>query len=192
MQLDLFLPRFKLYDFADHGDMDITRMIFRVADVPYEEVLIDRNTEWEQLQQGLSGQTAADDSIVDMLADLLHEAHVSLKLWTKAMRSATNSEHDIDSLDKMAKHYVSTRLGPVLEKYLYRNGTGFLVGEKVTWADLMAISFFNAFFENGREDFLSAFPLIKQHYQRLAPVVLPQKKIDHNHDQNAHQTTLMA
>uniref|UniRef100_A0A183VH90 Thioredoxin_14 domain-containing protein n=1 Tax=Toxocara canis TaxID=6265 RepID=A0A183VH90_TOXCA len=79
----------------------------------------------------LSGQTAADDSIVDMLADLLHEAHVSLKLWTKAMRSATNSEHDIDSLDKMAKHYVSTRLGPVLEKYLDRNGTGFLVGEKV-------------------------------------------------------------
>ncbi|VDM29310.1 unnamed protein product [Toxocara canis] len=53
MQLDLFLPRFKLYDFADHGDMDITRMIFRVADVPYEEVLIDRNTEWEQLQQDM-------------------------------------------------------------------------------------------------------------------------------------------
>lgn len=53
MQLNFFLPRFKLYDFADRNNADITRMIFRVANVPYEEVLIDRDGEWQQLQRGI-------------------------------------------------------------------------------------------------------------------------------------------
>uniref|UniRef100_F1LEC7 Glutathione S-transferase 4 n=1 Tax=Ascaris suum TaxID=6253 RepID=F1LEC7_ASCSU len=209
MQLNFFLPRFKLYDFADRNNADITRMIFRVANVPYEEVLIDRDGEWQQLQRemplgtlpvleidghkiggttaicrqlawrfGLSGETAADDSVVDMLADFLHEAHISLKSWINAIHNVNNSEQDVESLDKMANHYVNTRLGPVLEKHLEKNGTGFLVGGKITWADLMAISFFNTLFDNGREDFISAFPLIKQHYQQIAPIVLPLKKFN--------------
>uniref|UniRef100_A0A0M3IHI4 glutathione transferase n=1 Tax=Ascaris lumbricoides TaxID=6252 RepID=A0A0M3IHI4_ASCLU len=178
MQLNFFLPRFKLYDFADRSNADITRMIFRVANVPYEEVLIDRDGEWQQLQRGLSGETAADDSIVDMLADFLHEAHISLKSWINAIHNVNNSEQDVESLDKMANHYVNTRLGPVLEKHLEKNGTGFLVGGKMTWADLMAVSFFNTLFDNGREDFISAFPLIKQHYQQIAPIVLPLKKFN--------------
>uniref|UniRef100_A0A914RCK1 GST N-terminal domain-containing protein n=1 Tax=Parascaris equorum TaxID=6256 RepID=A0A914RCK1_PAREQ len=103
-------------------------MIFRVANIPYEEVLIDRNNEWQQLQREMPlgtlpvleidghkiggttaicrqlawrFETAADDSIVDMLADFLHEAHISLKSWINAIQNVNNSEQDVSSSCKI-------------------------------------------------------------------------------------------
>ncbi|VDK42026.1 unnamed protein product [Anisakis simplex] len=120
---------------------------------------------------GLSGQTAADDAVVDMLSDLLHEGSQVLECWRNAIKNNDGSDFQLISLDENARHYVSTRLGPILEKYLCMNAKGFLVGDKMTWADIMAISVFKTFFENDREDLLSAFPLIRQHYARFSPAV---------------------
>ncbi|VDK28193.1 unnamed protein product [Gongylonema pulchrum] len=52
MQVDFTLPAFKLYDFEGRRSSELARLIFKVANVPYEDIIADRMEHWDAVKNG--------------------------------------------------------------------------------------------------------------------------------------------
>jgi len=62
--------------------------------------------------------------------------------------------------------HLATQL-PIFEKYLEASGTGWFVGEHITWLDIFAGEFFSKFPTFGDASALDAYPKLKQHVERV-------------------------
>lgn len=52
MKLNFLLPKFKLYDFDDHRGSELARLIFKVANVPYDDINVNGNEQWDAIRYG--------------------------------------------------------------------------------------------------------------------------------------------
>ncbi|CAJ0579695.1 unnamed protein product, partial [Mesorhabditis spiculigera] len=157
---------FKLYYFPGRGFAEPTRMMFKLADEAFEDVRIDQ-TQWpnhkasmpfgkmpvlevdgEKIPEssaiarfvarkfGFGGQTPVQmawvDAIVDGFKDYYKEItdyyYTALGFMNKGDKQELYKTVYIPARDKYFGN---------LEERLEKNGTGFLVGDSVTWADLV-------------------------------------------------------
>ncbi|MFH4973736.1 hypothetical protein AB6A40_000445 [Gnathostoma spinigerum] len=194
---NLLSPKFKVYDFDDRSSADVIRIMFKAFGAPYEEVLVKKDEQWDSLKEemplrslpvlevdgvriggltaicrqlawrfGLSGRTATEDSLVDMIADVIHEAFVTLHIGSDFLQKADDEESKKTD-EKMKKNYLQERIGPIIEKQLLKNGNGFLVGDQVTWVDLLAVALFKTYIDNGHRDYFEKFPNLLRHYDSI-------------------------
>uniref|UniRef100_A0A915PY08 glutathione transferase n=1 Tax=Setaria digitata TaxID=48799 RepID=A0A915PY08_9BILA len=172
--------------------------MFKVANVPYEDININREEHLDAIKSetplgtlpilevdgvklsgqtavcrhlawrfGLSGETAVSDSLLDMFADLLLEAQVLLFGSTDGDNdSIANFVTDDTELEK-----VCNRVAAIIDKQLTDNNTSYLVGEKITWVDLMTYTFFNSLADRGKNTYLDRYPSTKQMYDRISQLV---------------------
>ncbi|VDN07355.1 unnamed protein product [Thelazia callipaeda] len=195
MKIDLFLPKFKLYDFDDRRSGALARLIFTVANIPYEDIIINHEEQWDALKNetplgtlpileidgmkmngqtaicrhlawrfGLSGQSAASDFLLDMFADMLFEAQI---LFSGTMTDVTERRTNCLTTDNMELVEIVQRTLSVIEKQLNTNNSSYIIGEEITWVDLMIYTFFNTIMEQGKDIILDRYPLTKKMYQRI-------------------------
>ncbi|CAJ0929813.1 unnamed protein product, partial [Mesorhabditis belari] len=187
------LPKFFLYDKADQESSQVIRMIFSIANIPYEMKEVDEITiqdlplrsvpvlEIDGAKIGnatticrhlgwrfdLSGQTALEDSMVDMIAETIHEAKQKLQPWLDHIEYKSIDYSKPECSDRYALEYLDGYLGPIIENILLKSGSSWLIGHKMTWADLMVASLFNSIIYH-RPNFFHSYPNIYLHNKKVA------------------------
>lgn len=74
-----------------------------------------------------------------------------------------------DSFDKMKAETLPAKL-PIVEKIIKDNGTGFIVGSKLSVADLSCFDVAEHVRDNFGADMLAKFPSLKAHFEKVAAV----------------------
>ncbi|GMT13630.1 hypothetical protein PFISCL1PPCAC_4927, partial [Pristionchus fissidentatus] len=159
------MPEYKLYYFPIRGLGEVPRQILALADVKFENVGITKE-QWPEFksktpfgqmpvlevdgkqipqsfaiaryvasQHGLAGKTPFEAAWVDALADQYKDFNNDFKKFFYLVLGfgegdleAAKLEHGIPARDKFF---------PLVVKQLKSNGTGFLVGDSVTWVDVL-------------------------------------------------------
>ncbi|VDK83067.1 unnamed protein product [Litomosoides sigmodontis] len=191
------MPKFKLYNSSNQRCGKLAKLIFKIANVPYEDISINQEEQWDAIRNetplgtlpileidgiklggqtaicrhlawmfGLSGQTPTMDTLLNMFADSIFEAQVSVFGPTDD-GSDSNTSVIVDDV-KLAK--VCSRIAFIIEKQLTSNKTSYLTGEKITWVDLMVYVFFNSLLDYGKNVNLSKYPLVKHMYDRISQI----------------------
>uniref|UniRef100_A0A0N5AYQ3 GST N-terminal domain-containing protein n=1 Tax=Syphacia muris TaxID=451379 RepID=A0A0N5AYQ3_9BILA len=115
---------------------------------------------------GFGGADALQDSIVDMLVEFFYEASIRLNSQEKC-KCIKNASVDEDKSD-----YLDSEFLPKFVHYLTRIENDYLVGDQLTWADVMAFTFIKQYLlsviDEEREH-NDRYSKIKDYYQKLAP-----------------------
>jgi len=116
---------------------------------------------------GLAGKDAMEQAKVDMYVDCLEDLIPKIR---PAVREYMTNQRNQQDTELVLIHEVAEKhLVPyiqLIEKHLEKNGSGFLVGNSLTWADIEHFSFFSALIEM-KPDLLSDVP----HFKNLRSVV---------------------
>ncbi|OZC09851.1 glutathione S-transferase protein [Onchocerca flexuosa] len=196
MTVDILLPKFKLYNFNDQRNDKLVKLIFKMANIPYEDINISRKEQWNAIKNetplgtlpvlemdgvklsgqtsicrhlawrfGLSGQSATSDALLDMFADLLLETQI---LVFGPMDDNNDSNTNVIIVDDINLEKICDRVASIIEKQLIKNNTSFLIGEQVTWVDLMTYIFFNSLMDHGKNVNLDKHPSVKNMYKKIS------------------------
>ncbi|KAL3985453.1 Glutathione S-transferase C-terminal domain family protein [Acanthocheilonema viteae] len=194
----MLLPKFKLYNSNEQRNGKLAKLIFQIANVPYENISIDREEQWNAIRNetlpgtlpileiddvklsgqtaicrhlawrfGLSGQTATTDALLDMFADLLFEAQI---LIFGPANDDNDSNINVVTADDMKVGKVCNRIASIIEKQLTNHKTTYLIGEEITWVDLMTYVFFNSLMDYGKGVNLDRYPSVKRMYERISQI----------------------
>ncbi|KAI9565907.1 hypothetical protein GHT06_009705 [Daphnia sinensis] len=108
-------------------------------------------------QHGLAGQNDWEQSQADMYVDCIYD----LIGGTRPIIHETDKDKQKEMFQKFLQDVVNPHLQKV-EQQLINNGSGFLVGKSITWADLAYYSFFSPMMERLGEAILDSTPHLKK------------------------------
>ena len=107
-------------------------------------------------------EQAQADAIVDQCQDLIDQF-----IWLYF------TEQDPERKEKQRKNWFENKLPPAMKNFeaiLKRNGTGYFVGDKITYADIGFFSLFNVYLARGKPTVpneFAGYPLISALYERI-------------------------
>ncbi|XP_064617688.1 hematopoietic prostaglandin D synthase-like [Liolophura sinensis] len=185
------MPRYKLIYFNARGRGEVARMLFAEAGVDYEDERIERS-EWPVLKSkmpygqlpvlevdgvqiaqstaifrylarefGYAGKTSIDQALADMFVCSCDDLVKPLIDIYRCKDEKTKEEMKQNFLDETAPLYLSK-----FEEALVLNN-GYLVGDSLTWADLVLISTMPWVEKMVPPETLAPFPKIKDHKVRI-------------------------
>ncbi|GMR58922.1 hypothetical protein PMAYCL1PPCAC_29117 [Pristionchus mayeri] len=188
-------PEYVLYDDNEQEESLLIRMIFAFAHVPFETRTVEetgtdfygfpfsstpvlelnglrlssvnsicRHLAW---RYDLSGRTAAEDSIVDVVTDAVDDARKRMRQWIRIAEYREWDDYEMESLEEKSRRLFVSFIGPAFEEILRRNGGKWIVGDEVTWADLSLASLINPIIFH-RPSFFDRLPLLYNHCKRVA------------------------
>ncbi|XP_012504065.1 PREDICTED: glutathione S-transferase A4-like [Propithecus coquereli] len=186
----------KLYYFRDRGRMESIRWLLAAAGVEFEEEFFETREQYEKLQKDgrlLFGQVPLVEidgmaltqtrAILSYLAakydlygkdpkerlriDMYTDGTLDLMtmIMVRAFKPPAEKEETLTSVVKSAK----TRYFPVFEKILKDHGEDFLVGNKLSWADIQLLEAI-LMVEELDASVLSDFPLLKAFKTRISNI----------------------
>ncbi|KAF8362907.1 hypothetical protein PRIPAC_89830 [Pristionchus pacificus] len=202
------MPEYKLYYFAFRGLAEVSRQVFALAGVEYENVGLTKE-EWVEFkkktpfgripvlevdgkliaqsltiaryiasQHGLAGKTPLEAAWADSIADEWRDFHGNFKKYwylkigvRQGDIEGTRVEYGIPARDKFF---------PLIVKQLKETGTGFLVGDSVTWVDVLIANTVDEVEEN-EPGLLQDYPeasFVVQHKQRVHAIPALKKWIE--------------
>ncbi|KAM3717172.1 Glutathione S-transferase [Dirofilaria immitis] len=170
-----------------------------MANVPYEDITINCKEQWDAIRNetplgtlpvleidgvklsgqtaicrhlawrfGLSGQSATSDALLDMYADLLIAAQISV---FGSMDGDNDSIADVLTIDDIKLEKMFDHVASIIEKQLTKSSTSYLIGEQITWVDLMAYVFFNLLMDHGKNVNLDKYRSVKHMYEKISQLV---------------------
>jgi hypothetical protein len=95
-----------------------------------------------------------------------------IKPFVYCLLGLAPKEKYAELLDKVFIPCISQDFGPTFEKQLEKNGTGFLVGDSLTWVDFYLACFSDYIVTFGKPEILDKFPRLG--YHKNAVFSLPQ------------------
>ncbi|EYB81827.1 hypothetical protein Y032_0373g178 [Ancylostoma ceylanicum] len=168
--MDFRVPHFVLHDFSDGEESKVIRMILSYAHIPYEFKDIDKDDyvledypfyslpmlEVNERKLGnvpsicrqlgwryeLSGQTAGEDSEVDMIAEKTFEARMKIKNWLDHLEHREDHECDETCDSDGAIAFLESYLLPTIEYILRRNTSPWLISHKTHYAKIGLLTWF--------------------------------------------------
>jgi len=189
---------YKLTYFNMTGRGETIRLIFAAAGVPFEDVRID-NAAWESIkpttpwggvpvlevngkavigqsmsvarfaarETGLDGKTSLEQALVDSVSESINELKEKLYTAFKTPDEANKAIAMNDYVANTLPNYLTN-----IDRFFGANngGKGFLVGDKLTWADLHLMATFEAIRQLAPQatDKLAKFPHLEQLVVRVA------------------------
>nr|QNM80587.1 glutathione S-transferase sigma 2 [Daphnia pulex] len=124
-------------------------------------------------QHGLAGQNEWEQSQADMYVDCIYD----LISGTRPIIHESDKEKQKEILQKFLKETVNPHLEK-LEQQLIKNGTGFLVGKSITWADLAYYSFFSPMTERFGDSVMDNSPHLKKLVEHVANIPQIKKYVE--------------
>uniref|UniRef100_A0A8R1E0G1 Glutathione transferase n=1 Tax=Caenorhabditis japonica TaxID=281687 RepID=A0A8R1E0G1_CAEJA len=189
------VPTYTLHDFDDGEECKVVRMIFQLGGVPYEFKHVHRDDyiledypfyalpalEMNDRKYGsvlsicrhlawrynLSGQTAYDDAKVDDIAEKVFDVRMRIKNWIDHIEHAPDHACDEECTDNAAARLLTDTLFPCLERVLKAAPSSWLVGHRMTWADLLVACLVNPIIYH-RPKLLQDFPQLYLHNEKVA------------------------
>ncbi|CAB3404420.1 unnamed protein product [Caenorhabditis bovis] len=189
------MPSYKLTYFPSRGLAEVSRQLFVLAGVEFEDekldfdqfskqkptlpfgqvpvLTIDGLTEIPQSvaiarylarKFGYAGKTPEEEAWVDALADQFKDFYAEIRTYFYSKLGFL--PNDIE--EELTKTLIPARdkyLG-VLEKVLKNSKSGFLVGNDITYADLMIVDNMTTLI-GWYPEFTEGFPLVQQHRNRV-------------------------
>ncbi|VDM82653.1 unnamed protein product, partial [Strongylus vulgaris] len=129
----------------------------------------------------LAGKSPLEEAIVDSLADQYADYRVEIKPWWRTVIG--ESEGDVVSLKR--HDYLSFLLEQLkidvvlpardkflgfITKFLKENKSGFLVGDSVTWVDVLISEHCATMVESFIPEFLDGYPEVKNHIEKVRAI----------------------
>uniref|UniRef100_A0A158R4S3 Glutathione S-transferase 1 n=1 Tax=Syphacia muris TaxID=451379 RepID=A0A158R4S3_9BILA len=186
------VPRWKLTYFNSRGRAETIRLLFAQADVPYEDIRIDR-TQWSALKEktpfgqlpilevdgkvlaqsraiekylaktfGLNGKTDWESAKIDELIQSMEDLHNKLSPWF--------TEQDGVKKVEIFTRLFEEEITPFLkrcEQFLIKNGTGYFVGDQLTLADLALYDILSYFDEKLMPGHLHKYPKLAEFIEQV-------------------------
>ncbi|MFH4981486.1 hypothetical protein AB6A40_008195 [Gnathostoma spinigerum] len=198
------MPDYKLQYFELHGRAEPIRILLHYLEIPYTEEYI-KQEDWPSIKpstplgqlpvltvdeklklgqttailrylgrtHGLCGLSPEEDAVIDMYGEQLQDG---ISAAVPYIRSIVKGEGDPETTKK---EYVVPNIknvtGPIFENQLKANGTGYLVGKKLTWVDLFMANFFSRIPD---EELLDDFPTVKKHKEMIFNLPTVKKYIE--------------
>jgi len=197
------MPQYKLHYFNLRGRAELARLVLHQAGVEFEDYRFER-ADWPQLKSnypfgqvpvlevdgkmlaqshsiarylarkhGLAGKDDWEQAQADVYADCIND------LMT-GMRPAF-LEKDPEKQKELYQKFLAENVVPhatIVERHLLKNGTGFLVGSEITWADLAYYGYFSFLIEKFGEPFLKVTPNLKALIERVEKLPNIQKWLE--------------
>ncbi|VDM81904.1 unnamed protein product [Strongylus vulgaris] len=199
------MVHYKLTYFGVRGVAETARQIFALAGQDFEDVRVSQeefapikpNTPFGQLpvldidgQQiaqsmaicrylarkfGFAGKSPIDEAIVDSLADQYTDYRVEIKPWFYP--AVGIKEGNVEQLKKDVLLPAREKFLAILTKFLKKNSSGFLVGDSVTWVDLL-IAEHSSLMLHLVPEFLEGYPEVKAHMEKIHKIPNVKKWIE--------------
>uniref|UniRef100_A0A158P8Y6 glutathione transferase n=1 Tax=Angiostrongylus cantonensis TaxID=6313 RepID=A0A158P8Y6_ANGCA len=199
------MVQYKLYYFGGRGLGEVIRQLFALAAVDFEDIRVTQE-QWpalkpkmpfgnlpvlevdgQQIPQsqaiaryvarkyGYAGKTPYEEAIVDALADQYKDFYVEIKnFYYPAMGLAKG---DVESAKKNILIPARDRFLGYMTNFLKKSNTGYLVGNDLTYADLIlaehVFSIRTVF-----PEYTNGFPEVEEHYRKVTSVPKLKKWLD--------------
>ncbi|WKX93328.1 hypothetical protein Q1695_010964 [Nippostrongylus brasiliensis] len=198
------MVHYKLIYFDIRGAAELIRQVFALAEQKYEDVRVPRD-EWPKLkpempfgqmpvlevdgkklaqsfaiaryvarQFGFAGKSAFDEALVDSLADQTKDFFNEVRPYFLANMGF--SDGNPETLAKDLVLPAREKFFTFITKFLKNNKSGFLVGDSVTWVDLLLAEMVVQF--KKVPDFYTGFPEVKAHYEKVRAIPALKKWIE--------------
>ncbi|CAJ0574653.1 unnamed protein product, partial [Mesorhabditis spiculigera] len=192
------MVHYKLHYFWFNGLGEPIRQLFAMAKVDYEDHRVHKDIDWPELKKicpfgqvpvlevdgkilpqsravtrylarkfGFAGQTEWEQAQVDAWADQLLDFMFEVRPFLFKKIGFTQGDADAE-FAKVAGP-ARDKLFPLIVKQLKENGTGYLVGNKVSWADLY-LNYHAETFRNLKSDYLANYPEIEAHLNKVREI----------------------
>ncbi|CAJ0605672.1 unnamed protein product [Cylicocyclus nassatus] len=192
------MVHYKLTYFPVRGVAECVRQIFALAGQEFEDVRLSHEQfmpvkpdmpfgqmpvleiDGQQLAQskaicrflarkfGYTGKTPFEEALVDSLADQYADYRVEIKPWWRA--AIGESDGDVEKLQKDVADPARDKFLGFVTKFLKENKSGFLVGDSVTWVDLLISEFCATMVQSFIPEFLNGFPEVKAHMEKIQAI----------------------
>ncbi|KAK6739290.1 hypothetical protein RB195_020998 [Necator americanus] len=199
------MVHYKLTYFAIRGAGECARQIFALADQEFEDVRLDKEqfakvkpdlpfgqvpvleVDGKQLAQslaicrylarqfGFAGKSTFDEAVVDSLADQYSDYRVEIKSFFYTVIGMR--EGDVEQLKKEVLLPARDKFFGFITKFLKKSPSGFLVGDSLTWVDLL-VSEHNATMLTFVPEFLEGYPEVKEHMEKIRAIPKLKKWIE--------------
>ncbi|KAH7703872.1 GST-5 protein [Aphelenchoides avenae] len=114
---------------------------------------------------GLEADTFDEQALCDMYAEYVQDTIMRGHRYFWTMIGLEPAEKEPELRESTFLPTVKD-FGETIEKQLKSNGTGFIVGKKLTWVDIFIACFVDMYMEGGKDAF-SKYPLVEKHRQMV-------------------------
>ena len=112
---------------------------------------------------GLEAETAEEKAVCAQLAQRINIHFDYIKPFVNCLLGLIPAEKLPALADQCFLPCITEDFGPVFERQLEVNNTGYLVGDKLTWIDFYTAAFADLALSYGRHDILDRFPRVLHH-----------------------------
>nr|1TW9_A Chain A, glutathione S-transferase 2 [Heligmosomoides polygyrus]1TW9_B Chain B, glutathione S-transferase 2 [Heligmosomoides polygyrus]1TW9_C Chain C, glutathione S-transferase 2 [Heligmosomoides polygyrus]1TW9_D Chain D, glutathione S-transferase 2 [Heligmosomoides polygyrus]1TW9_E Chain E, glutathione S-transferase 2 [Heligmosomoides polygyrus]1TW9_F Chain F, glutathione S-transferase 2 [Heligmosomoides polygyrus]1TW9_G Chain G, glutathione S-transferase 2 [Heligmosomoides polygyrus]1TW len=188
------MVHYKLTYFNGRGAGECARQVFALADQKYEDVRLTQETfvplkatfpfgqvpvlevDGQQLAQsqaicrylaktfGFAGATPFESALIDSLADAYTDYRAEMKTYYYTALGFMTGDVDKPKTDVLLP--ARTKFLGFITKFLKKNSSGFLVGDKISWVDLLVAEHV-ADMTNRVPEYIEGFPEVKAHMERI-------------------------
>uniref|UniRef100_A0A914UU27 glutathione transferase n=1 Tax=Plectus sambesii TaxID=2011161 RepID=A0A914UU27_9BILA len=127
-------------------------------------------------QFGIAAKSPLEEAKVDMFGEAIQDAVFQYTAWRRVVMGF--DEGNKDEKFKEVVVPIINNYGPIFEQTLTENGTGWLVGNNITWADFLAAEFFDKIITYGDPTALDAYPHVMKHNKEVLSLPNVKKYID--------------
>ncbi|KAJ1370868.1 hypothetical protein KIN20_032688 [Parelaphostrongylus tenuis] len=199
------MVHYKLYYFDGRGLGEVIRQLFALAGVDFEDVRVTQE-QWPQLKPkmpfghlpvlevdgqkllqsqaitryvarkyGYAGKTPYEEAMVDAIADQYKDFYVAIKdFYYPAMGLAKG---DVEAAKKNVLIPARNHFFEEMTTFLKNNSSGYLVGNNLTFADLILAEHVYSI-RTVFPEYTHGFPEIEKHYEKVTTVPALKKWLD--------------
>ncbi|KJH52066.1 glutathione S-transferase protein [Dictyocaulus viviparus] len=199
------MVEYKLYYFNGRGLGEVTRQLFALADVEYEDIRVPKE-QWPEVKSqmpfgqmpvlevdgqqipqslaiaryvarkyGFAGKTPFEEAIVDALADQYKDYYIEIKDYYYSAMGL--KEGDVETAKKNILIPARDRYFKYITDFLKKSSSGFLAGNDVTYADLILAEHIFSI-RSVFPEYTNGFPEIEEHYTKVTSIPALKKWLD--------------
>ncbi|CAD6195769.1 unnamed protein product [Caenorhabditis auriculariae] len=205
-------PHYKLYYFESRGLGEVSRQLFALAKVEYENIRIPKD-QWPTLKNetpfgqvpvlevdgvkipqslaiarylarkfGYAGETPEEEALVDAFADQFKDFYVQIHDFY--YRAGGFEQGDVEEAKNRALIPARDKFLPLLTKFLRKSNSGFLVDSGLTYADLIIVDNMTSII-GWYPEYLQNYPEIQAWYEKVVNVPAIKSEIENRPKTNA-------
>ncbi|EYC01083.1 hypothetical protein Y032_0110g149 [Ancylostoma ceylanicum] len=200
------MVHYKLTYFNGRGLGECARQLFALADQQYEDIRVTHeefpnikpnlpfgqlpllNEDGKELAQsnainrylarkfGFAGKTPFEEALVDSLADQFTDYRIEIKPFVYTA-FGFQKFGELETLKKDVMLPARDKFLGFITKFLKKNSSGFLVGDSVTWVDLLVAEHASDI-QSKVPEYLEGFPEVKAHMEKVRSIPKLKKWIE--------------
>jgi glutathione S-transferase len=118
-------------------------------------------------EHGLEPEGNLNQAFAEMFAHQCQDAINAIHPWIENYFRCESEEKINDSWNNIAVPQFRETFGKYFEEQLKKTGSGYLVGDKITWTDFVAASFTDTMLHSGKDSVLDDYPNIRKHWESI-------------------------